>query len=150
VQMRIYKRIGESTAKWRPRVVGVSAIVLGVVGVVCPILFATDAGSPYQQRGLPRPDISWCMIAIAAHLYLIVSGGRLLIGRRPWLFGYFLALEAAYGAMLFVLLPGLVSVGVVAASEARWAADISFGFLAQICLGFPLWAWALSRRVARR
>lgn len=150
VHKEIDKRAEESIVKWSPRVVGAFAILFGMVGVVCPILFVADAGSPYRHGGLPRPDISWCIIAISAHLYLVVAGTRLLLGRRAWLLGYFLALESAYAAMLFVLLPRLVPVGVVSANEARWAGDVSFGFLAQVCLGFPLWAWLLSGRAACR
>jgi hypothetical protein len=149
VQRECYNRIGDYITTWRLKFAGAGAILFGIAGAVCPILFVADAGSPYRQASASRPDISWCMIAVCAHLYLVLAGIRLLKGRKPWLLGYFFVLETAYSGFLIVSLPGLVSLGVISAKEARWAADVSVGFLAQLCLGFPLWAWLLARRSER-
>lgn len=122
-------------------------MLFGVAGAVCPVLFLTDPGSPFWQPSEPHPGLAPCVGTFLAHAYLTLAGIRLLLGRRPGLLGYFFALESAYALALIFLLPAATRIGLVGLAEARWTRNVSFGFIAQLCLGFPLWGWLLSRKV---
>src|SRR5690349_19881031 len=120
------------------RDVGLAAIAFGAVGTIIPIAALTEYrdASGDAARAL---DLSPILIALLGHIYLAFCGVTVLRRLKPRLFPYFLAVEAAYGISLIFLLTPLTMVGLLSPIQARWSATVSFGFIAQVMTGFPLW-----------
>src|SRR5207245_10972952 len=106
----------------------------------------TDPGSPYNRRPVSHIDYAPFVVAILAHLYLLVAGLKLMINLKPsFLRGFFVA-EAAYALLLLLLAMPLDPIRILSPPPARCFGDVSIGFLLQLVTGFPLWGWLLTRK----
>jgi len=129
----------------RSRIVGVFAIVFGLVGTIIPVAALSELNISSGQSAMTF-DLSPVVIAVLGHLYLTFCGVTLLRGGKPKPLPYFLAVEAAYGISLMFLLTPLALVGMLSQVQARWSGMVSFGFTLQVISGCPLWGWLLTRK----
>ena len=127
------------------RVVGISAVIFGLCGIVFPLssISAAELNSQGLGAKLLRTAV---VIAIAAHLYLLGAGSKLCFGRDSRFLRHFFGLETIYVlSWAFVLVP-LGSTGSINKYEISKILVVNAGFTCQIFLLFPLWGWLLLRR----
>ena len=128
------------------RVVGISAVIFGLCGIVFPLSNIINAAE-LESRGLGAKLLrAAAVIAIAAHLYLLGAGWKLCFGRESRFLRCFFGLEIIYVfSWAFVLLP-LASAGSINRYEISKILAVNAGFTCQILLLFPLWGWLVLRR----
>jgi hypothetical protein len=128
------------------RIVGGFSMAFGLLGILCVVTFLSEYRNVSRNFSGMGSGLGPCVVAIVAHLWLLVSGIRLVLRRRvPWL-GSFFGIEVIYSFYLLTAAAVAPKAGPVEQAYIRWITDVSLGFFAQLIFGFPLWGWYLVRK----
>jgi hypothetical protein len=133
------------------RILGISSIVLGCIGVVCSSLLYFDEGSPAKYTTAHYVYVRLFAVSLVAHVYLIVSGFACVIRLNAHWLAYYFIFAWFYLIGFITIITLLVGNGSLRSPEGHWYVDINVGFTFQAVVGFPIWgSWLVYRLLKSR